>query len=160
MNPNHSEAIVRFHTYENQNFTSTNYEEFYQDVIKRIQGSHIEIAAIICDKCPAQVNGVGRSLAFFPRLGIHCLNHIVQLVFTHAVSSASVAPIIAMVDGAITDLQTPEGIGIMGRRCPMLVKNRWVCLVYVLRYILSYHGVENEGRGVLEHDPIQKSFAR
>jgi hypothetical protein len=86
-----------------------------------------EIVAIISHNCPAQVNGASQSLLFFPDLGIHhvpCFNHMVQLVFTHAVFSASVALIIAMANDVITDLQTPDGITIMCPRCPTLVTTR------------------------------------
>jgi hypothetical protein len=79
---------------------------------------------------------------------------------TRAVSCVSVAPIIAMVNDVITDLQTPDGIPIMGRCCPTDVKTRWIYLVDVPRYILSYRGIENEVRSVLEHDPIPESFTR
>jgi hypothetical protein len=68
MNPNYPEAIDPFHNCENRNFTRENSEEFCEDVIKRIQDSHIEIVAIICDNCSAQVNGVGQSPASFPHL--------------------------------------------------------------------------------------------
>jgi hypothetical protein len=85
---------------------------------------------------------------------------MVQLVFTHAISSTLVALGIAMVNGVITDLQTSDGIAIMDRRCPTLEKTRWVYLVDVLRYILSYRGIINEVRGILEHDPTPESFTR
>jgi hypothetical protein len=161
MNPNYPEAFFPFDTYENRNFTSENYEKLYKDVIKRIQDSHIEIVTIIYDNYPAQVNGIGQSLAFFPHLGIHHIryfNHMVQLVFAHAVSGASVAPIIAMVNEVTTDLQTPGRIAIMGRRCPTLVKTRWVYLVDVLRDILFYCGTVNELHRILEHGPKPESL--
>jgi hypothetical protein len=98
-----------------------------------MQDSHIEVVPIIYGNCPAQMNSVNQSLAFFPHLGTHhipCFNHMVQLGFTHAVSSASAAPIITIVNNLITDWQTPDGIAIMGRRCPTLVKlagyNQWM----------------------------------
>jgi hypothetical protein len=37
MNPNYPEATVPFDTYENRNFTSENYDDFYEDVIKKIK---------------------------------------------------------------------------------------------------------------------------
>jgi hypothetical protein len=59
---------------------------------------------------------------------------MVQLTFTRAVSSASVALIIAMVNDVITDLHIPDGITIMGGCCPTLVKIHSVYLVDTLRY--------------------------
>jgi hypothetical protein len=35
MNPNYPEATVPFDTYENRNFTSENYDDCYEDVIKK-----------------------------------------------------------------------------------------------------------------------------
>jgi hypothetical protein len=107
------------------------------------------------------VKGVSQSLAFFPHLGAHhipCFNHLVQLAFTHGLSSASVALIIAMLNDMITYLQTSDGIAIMGRCCPTLVKIRRGSMVDVLRYTLSYRDIVNEVRSVLEHDPISESF--
>jgi hypothetical protein len=59
-----------------------------------------------------------------------------------------------MVNDVITDLQTPEGIAIYESALPDACKTRWVYLLDVRRYTLSYRGIGNEVCDVFEHDPI------
>jgi hypothetical protein len=116
----------------------------FRRILSKEFNSHIEIVAIVRDNCPAQLSGIGQSLVFFPHLGIHHIpgfNHMVQLVFTHAFSSASAAPILAMANDVTTYLQKPDGMAIMDQHCPTLVKARLVYLVDVLRDIRSYHSI-------------------
>jgi hypothetical protein len=59
VNPHYPETLIPFDTYENRGHTGDDYEEFYKMLINEIRGHELEIVAMICDNCPAQINGVG-----------------------------------------------------------------------------------------------------
>jgi hypothetical protein len=160
-NPNFPEAVIPFDVQENLDFDAIHYEEFFKEQIATIRDAGIELVAIICDNCPAQVDGVGDSLFFFDDLGIThipCFNRMVNLVFTHALKHLCAAPLVEEINECIQDLQTTPGREIMGRRCPTLVKTRWVYLVDVLHYFLLYRDLVKEVRAHFHRSPIPESF--
>jgi hypothetical protein len=88
INSNFPETITRLDTYENVRFTAGQYKRFYRDMIQMVTRHDIEIVAIICDNCLAQVNVLAQALVFFPKLGIchiSYLSQMVNLVFTGVV---------------------------------------------------------------------------
>jgi hypothetical protein len=112
VNPNFPEAVIPFDVQENLDFDAIHYEEFFKKQIADIRDHGIELVAIICDNCPAQLDGVVDSLAFFDNLGIThipCFNHMVNLVFTHALKHPPVARLLETINDIIADLQTPKG---------------------------------------------------
>jgi hypothetical protein len=71
------------------------------------------------------VNGVAHGLAFFPNLAIlHIpyLSHMANVVFTDAVLNPLVSARIALLNEFVDDLRSPEGLAIVGRKCPTLGK--------------------------------------
>jgi hypothetical protein len=100
------------------------------------------------------VNGVAQALAFFPDLAIlHvlCLSHMANLVFTHAVLNPLVSARISLLNEFVDDLRSGEGLAIAGRKCPTLVKTRWIYAADVLHFILCYHEDVNSA---LSHNPV------
>jgi hypothetical protein len=84
------------------------------------------------------VNGVPQALAFLPNLAIlhiPCLNHMPNLVFTHAVLDPLVSARMALLNEFIDDLRSPEGLAIVGRKYPTLVKTRCIYAANVLDFI-------------------------
>jgi hypothetical protein len=57
-NPNHPGTIRPRDTFENQNYDGSHYEAFFRSLIGEIVRNEIELVIIVCDNCPAQVNGV------------------------------------------------------------------------------------------------------
>jgi hypothetical protein len=161
INPHYSEDLIPFDTYENLNYTSNDYEEFYKAIITEIREHELEIVAIICDNCPAQVNGLWQSLAFFPELAIchiPCLNHMANLVFSHVLQHDAVAQRIVQLDQIIHDLRSPEGTAIVGRKCPKIVRTRWIYAVEVLYFVLRYEEDVNTVLTVFNREPVPESF--
>jgi hypothetical protein len=160
-NPNYSDVIIPLDTYENRNFTSDDYGQFFQSVITEIQARNLEIVAVICDNCAAQVNGVAQALAFLPTLGIThmpCLNHMVNLVFVSALSNSNVMPRLTVVNEFIADLQSSDSISILGSKCPRLIQTRWVYLVDTLEWMLRRLDNVNTVRAIIEHPPLPESL--
>jgi hypothetical protein len=160
-NPNYPDVSLPLDTYENLNFNSENYEQVFRELISQCERSQIDVVSIICDNCPAQVNGVTQALAFYPHLGIlhiPCLNHMVNLVFTHAVETHLVASRINLLTEFIQDLRSPIGMDILHRKCPSLVRTRWIYAVDVLRFILERRELVSTVRNLTGHDPIPDNF--
>jgi hypothetical protein len=59
-----------------------------------------------------------------------------NLVFTHAVLDPLVSARIELLNEFVDDLRSPEGLAIVGRKCPTLVKTRWIYAADVLEFIL------------------------
>jgi hypothetical protein len=117
INPNFPEAVVPFDTYENIRFTGDQYGQFYREIIEATMKQDIEIVAIICDNCPAQVNGLAQAVVFFPSLGIRQVpyfNHMVNLVFTHVLSESIVTARMTILNNVIADLCTDKGVEVLG----------------------------------------------
>jgi hypothetical protein len=92
-NPHYPDDLIPFDIWENSNFRSDQYGAFFREMIQPTQNHNPELIAVICDKCLAQVNGLLQSLTLSLQLGIcdvPCLNHIVQLVFTHILEEPAV----------------------------------------------------------------------
>jgi hypothetical protein len=160
-NPNFPDTIVPFDTYENIRFTAEQYEQFFCDMIQKVTSHGIEIVAIICDNCPAQINGVAQALIFHQNLGIRhipCLNHMTNLVFTHILRESVVSQRMEILNDVITDLRSEKGIEILRRKCPTLVKTRWIYAVDVLRFILCRRANVEAVRFFFLHDAIPDSF--
>jgi hypothetical protein len=162
-NPNYPDSILPLDTFENRNYDGDNYEAFFRSLITEIGGYGIELVAIVCDNCPAQVNGVAQALAFFPEAGIAhipCVNHMTNLVFTHALLDPVISTRIVLLNEFVSDLRTTDGLEIMGHKCPTLVQTRWVYAVDVLTFVLRYRDDVNSVRSALSRDPIPRTFKR
>jgi hypothetical protein len=161
INPNYPDVVIPLDTYENLNFNSENYELAFRELIRQWGRYHVEPVSIICDNCPAQVNGVAQALAFYEELTIlhnPCLNHIVNLVFTHAMQNPLVEARINLVGDVIRDARSPVGLEILQRTCPTPVQTRWVYAVDVLRFLLEQRNGVNTVRHLLGHEPIPDQF--
>jgi hypothetical protein len=66
-NPNYPEMVLPLDTFESRHYDNENYEAILRSLIAEIGGYNIELVAVVCDNCPAQVNGVAQALAFFSR---------------------------------------------------------------------------------------------
>jgi hypothetical protein len=163
LNPNYPGTILPLDTFENRNYDGGHYEVFFRSLISEIIRYEIELVTIVCDNCLAQVNGVAQALAFLPNpaiLHIPCLSHIANLVFTQAVLDALVPARIALLNEFIDDLQSPEGLAIVGRKCPTLVKTRWIYAVDVRNFIFCYRDDVNSVQSTLFHNPVPTTFKR
>jgi hypothetical protein len=120
----------------------------------------IELVVIVCDNCRAQLNGIAPVLVFCPNIAIlHIpyLSHTANLIFTYAVLDPLVSARIALLNESVNDLRSPEALAVVQRKCPTLVKTRWICAADVLDFILLYRG---EVRSALFHNPFPTMFKR
>jgi hypothetical protein len=162
-NPNYPEILLPLDTFENRNNRSEDYEAVFRSLVTEVSGYNIELVAVVCDNCPAQVNGVAQALAFFPTLAIlhiPCLNHMVNLAFTHALLDPIMTTRVTLLNEFISDLRSSEGLEIMGRKCPTMVKTRWIYTSDVLTFILRYRDDVNSVRSAVFHSPLPKTFKR
>jgi hypothetical protein len=84
VNPDYPEKILPLESCDNHGLTGDDYEIFFRENIEFLQKHDLEIVAVVCDNCPAQVNGVAQALVFHTSLAIRhipCFNHMVNLVF-------------------------------------------------------------------------------
>jgi hypothetical protein len=157
VNPNYPRTILPLDTFENHRFTADDYEAFFRNAIKELQHYHIELVAIVCDNCPAQLNGVAQALAFCPELSIvhvPCFNHMINLVFTHILTYPPVSHRIEILNEIVSCLLTDTGRQVLGKKCPMLIKTRWVYAVDVLRFILERISDVNTVLTLASRDPV------
>jgi hypothetical protein len=83
-----------------------------------------------------------------------------NIVFTHAVLNPLVFAPIALLNKFVDDLRSPEGLVIVGGKCPTLVKTRWIYVTDVLDFILRYRDDVNSMRSTLFHNPVPTMFQR
>jgi hypothetical protein len=135
-------------------YTGDDYEHFSGTLIETIHQYELEFVAIICDNCPAHVNGVSQLWM----LHISRLNYMINLVFTHVLAEPDVRRRIGMLDELITDFRTDGAIIVLGRKSPTLVRMRWVSAVDALDFILRRLDVVNSIRSDPDQDPISDSL--
>jgi hypothetical protein len=153
VNPNFPANVLPLDTFENRNFTGDDYEAFFRNAIAELTTRGVEVVAVVCDNCPAQLNGVAQALLFFPDLGIlhiPCFNHMVNLVFTHILELSTVADRIEILRAIIAEMLTDDGKTLLGRKCPNLVPTRWVYVVDVLRFI--FDRIDDVNAVLIAHD--------
>jgi hypothetical protein len=145
-NPSRLLRILPLEPYENTNWNAENYETFFHEVVaslsQEVEGSSVEICGVICDNLPAQVAGLRRFLSSDEgsRTGIQhvrCLNHMTNLVFIYAIRTKPFTEVVDGLPALVSILNTPESVAITGRRCPKLIRTRWVYLVDVLGFVMS-----------------------
>jgi hypothetical protein len=76
-NPNDPGTILPLDIFESRNYDGCHYdhyEAFSRSLISEAVRYKIEPVAIICDNCPAQVNGIAQALAFF-QISRSCIFH-------------------------------------------------------------------------------------
>jgi hypothetical protein len=122
-NPNYPGTILPLDTFENRNYDGHHYEAFFRSLINEIVRYEIEFVAIVCDNCPAQVNGVAQALAFLPNLRIlHIpgLSHMANRVLTYAVLDPLVSARIALLNEFVNDLRSSEKLTIVDENVQLL----------------------------------------
>jgi hypothetical protein len=101
VNPNYLDVLLPLDTYEPLNYNSNNCDAVYCELIQQIRQYDIELVSIICDNCPAQINGVAQALVHHPGLAllhIPCLNHLMNLVFTEVLSTEIISERISLLN--------------------------------------------------------------
>jgi hypothetical protein len=162
-NPNYPGTILSLDAFENRNRDGDHYETFFRSLISETVRCEIELVAIICGNCPAQVNSVAYALDFFPNvaiLRIPCLSHMANLVFTHAILDPLVSARIALLHELVDDLRPSEELAIAGRKYPTLVKTRWIYAADVLHFILCYRDDVNSVQSAFFHNPVPTLFKK
>jgi hypothetical protein len=161
VNPNSLDVPLPVDTYENLGHNPDNYEAVYCELIQQIRQYNIELVSMICGNCPAQINGVTQAFVHHPDLAtlhIPCLNHMVNLIFTHVLTAEILSEGMALLNKFIRDLRSQAEEHILQRKCPRLARTRWVCAVDVLRFILKREEVVNEVRVLLAQISIPNSL--
>jgi hypothetical protein len=141
-NPSRLPEILPLDPYENTNWTANHYASFFHDIVTNF-GEQLEICGIICDNLPAQVAGLRQFLAmdngrWAGVIHVPCLNHMINLVFSRILSITLIADVMATLPGITQALRSPAAQEIIGKRCPSIVRTRWVYLVDILGFICRH----------------------
>jgi hypothetical protein len=153
--------------WKNTNWNAEQYEQFFRETVSKLQEQHgkhrVEICGIICDNLPAQVAGLRNFLSSEDglRTGIFhipCLNHMVNLVFVHAIKDKVFAEAIADLPGQIHLLNKAQALEIINCHCPKLIKTRWVYLVDILGFILHHLDAVQTALAIAEAPQITETY--
>jgi hypothetical protein len=74
LNPRYLNVLSPFNTHENCNYSSSECKESFREITRQIPEHSLELVAIICDNCLAQLTGPGRVWHLF---------HILRFVTFH-----------------------------------------------------------------------------
>jgi hypothetical protein len=145
VNPTHLPEILPLEPYENHNWTSEQYEACFRETVTWLSdhAPMMEICGVICDNLPAQVAGLrtfletadGKCSAI---LHIPCVNHMVNLVFTHTIKNGIFSEVPATLPEVIRILHSALVFDVMGVRCPRLIQTMGGCLVDVLAFLTDH----------------------
>jgi hypothetical protein len=64
---------------------------------------------------------------------------MINLVFTHTIRANTFTNIVTQLPQLIQASNSPPGIENVSRRCPAIIRIRWVYLVDLVGFILSHH---------------------
>ena len=127
-------------TAENNGWDTHDYESFILSRIQLVQNEGIQIAAIIHDNLTVQTNAVTNvlnSLEQCPRtLDIPCLNHMLNLVFTHAAEECE--PLAKLVNDTLNWQKLLRSLKIKIAAIP---KTRWMYIVEVIQAMSAAPGL-------------------
>ena len=125
---------------ENDSWDTHDYESFILSRIQLVQNEGIHIAAIIHDNLAVQANAVTNvlnSLEQCPRtLDIPCLNHMLNLVFTHAAEECE--PLAKLVNDTLNWQKLLRSLKI---KIPAIPKTRWMYIVEVIQAMSAAPGL-------------------
>jgi hypothetical protein len=83
---------------------------------------------------------------------------VVNLVFVDVLEHPALARYVEVLNEVIHNLRSPQGIVIFGRKCPAVVKTRWIYAVEVLHFVLQHMGDVNTARTVFEREAVPDNF--
>jgi hypothetical protein len=83
---------------------------------------------------------------------------MVNLVFVHVLGHPAVAQRVQVFDEMIRDLRSPQGVGILGRKCPTVVKTEWIYDIEALHFVLQDANNVNTVPTVLEQEAVPDKF--
>lgn len=123
---------------ENDRWDTSDYETFLLAHLQRIEcdAPRVRICAVIHDNLPSQANAVFNVLRSWDRrpriLDVPCFNHLVNLVFVHAVKQCH--PLKQMIDDV---LKWQTLFGDLGIQAPSVPTTRWLYIVELIKAIMT-----------------------
>lgn len=153
-NPGIDDAIP-YEVYENHNFTSDDYYNFFNDVLNKVKIDGLCIAGIIIDNLPAQMLGITNLISrandtFFKSIIIvPCLCHLSNLIFITSMRNCEVLKnIVLEIQKYVNQIRKPEVIKYLKLLCPKIVITRWLYIMDSLKFIFDnsdslYSGMKN-----------------
>ena len=127
---------------ENTNWDTSDYETFFLTYIQTIEDKGLTICSVVHDNLPAQSNALTRVLSqseVRPRtLDIPCFNHLINLVFIHAMRENN--ELREIVQEILAWQKLLRALKIVA---PVVPRTRWLYIVQVIEVILSKPNLED-----------------
>ena len=133
-----------FAVYENYNFTQNDYSSFFSDIFDKILKNNLQIASVIIDQLPAQVNGItlcinsSSNILIKSIIIVPCVCHLTSLMFSAAIrENALISDIIKEIESFTTKIRKKKIEKYIGSLCPKIIKTRWLYVTESLNFILK-----------------------
>ena len=127
---------------ENTNWDTSDYETFFLTYIQTIEDKGLTICSVVHDNLPAQSNALTTVLSqseVRPRtLDIPCFNHLINLVFIHAMRENN--ELREIVQEILAWQKLLRALKIVA---PVVPRTRWLYIVQVIEVILSKPNLED-----------------
>ena len=145
-NPYYEEFPLLLDTFDcGKGYSAIQYSEFFSFTISELLDKGIEICGIVTDGLAAQTKGLKSWINLHEDsrvkaiIHVPCLAHSMNNVFVHLYSSnEKLRSIVDSISNLIPMLRTKEALEIIGRKCPKLVKTRWLYICDILRYLIDF----------------------
>jgi hypothetical protein len=124
---------------ENHGMTKPEYRELFCQLVDQAEEAHLTVCSIIIDNLGAQSAGL-ESFLVSPKcaiIHIKCFAHMTNLVIANTLQEANLSRVMAMVTQIQTAIRKPRAVAVIGKKCPVYVKTRWIYMIDTLAFIFD-----------------------